>query len=136
MSSWVGPTPPEVITKSWVRADAETSSAIGLYSSGTTLIRLSVTPIRRNSRAAKYAFVSCTLPDRISFPTTTMAQLRSRIVHTAAWHIIAARRKPPQAPSAGPAGALRLSVIDIRGPIVQEFAQPIFEARFDLPDTL
>src|SRR5258707_13286915 len=78
------------MTKSKLREQCATSSAISGSSSGIVAIRASATPILRSSRAAKYAFESCTLPERISLPTTTSAQLRSRI-----W--IDALRGPPRA---------------------------------------
>src|ERR1700722_8368506 len=79
MSSWVGEAPPAGTTKSKVRAQYATSSAISGISSGTTATRLNATPSLHNSRAAKYELLSWTLPDRISFPTTTIAQVRSAI---------------------------------------------------------
>src|SRR6202167_1159437 len=78
-SSWVGPTPPEVITKSKLREQYATSPPIRSRSSGIVAIRASATPRLRSSRAPKHAFESWTLPERISLPTPTSAQLRSRI---------------------------------------------------------
>src|SRR5258708_7802454 len=46
-------------------------------SSGMVVMRCSVTPSFRSSRARNGEFVSVTLPDRISFPMTTIPAVRS-----------------------------------------------------------
>src|SRR5271167_2357450 len=44
-----------------------------------TVMRCRATPTARNWRAAKYALESWVFPDRTSLPTTTRADVRSRI---------------------------------------------------------
>src|SRR6476660_4268524 len=76
-SSCVGPTPPEVKTKSKTRWNSATAGAMASSSSGTVTIRLTVTPRVRSSRVRKGELVSTTFPERISFPMTMMPAVRS-----------------------------------------------------------
>src|SRR5262245_29370201 len=76
-SSWVGPTPPEVNTKSNRSWNSRTVRAMMSRSSGITLIARRSTPIRRSSRARNDELVSVTLPERISLPMTTIPAVRS-----------------------------------------------------------
>ena len=86
MSSWVGPTPPEVNTQPARARSAFTAPAISSVRSATTWMASSRTPSSRSRRAAQGPFSSCTLAERTSFPTTTRAADGShhRILSTSA----------------------------------------------------
>jgi hypothetical protein len=71
-SSWVGPTPPVVSTKSKVSLIARTSLAITSTSSGITSTRSTSAPTARSSRQRNGEFESTTFPERISFPMITI----------------------------------------------------------------
>src|SRR2546422_853512 len=71
-SSCVGPTPPDVNTRSYSQLWAATSRAINSTSSGMTEIRRTSTPSWRSSRQRYAALASAILPDRISLPMRTM----------------------------------------------------------------
>ena len=77
-SSCVGPTPPDVKTRSKASLCARTSSAIVSITSGITAMRSTSTPSSRSSRQRYGELVSTTLPERISLPMTRMPAVDTR----------------------------------------------------------
>jgi hypothetical protein len=77
--SCVGPTPPDVNTKSYARWNSATAAAMSSSSSGMVRMHRTVTPSLRSSRVRNGEFVSMTLPDRISFPMMRMPAVRSTV---------------------------------------------------------
>jgi len=75
-SSWVGPTPPLVKTRSCEARRSLKSLLMVLISSGHTSTRRSSIARSNNARARSVVFVSAILPDRISFPMISAAAVR------------------------------------------------------------
>src|SRR5262245_13333292 len=71
-SSWVGPMPPEVKTKSKRWENSQTSLPISGTSSWIVEIFCTSTPSWRNSVQKKCELMSWVLPDRTSLPMMTM----------------------------------------------------------------